>query len=166
LRNLLEIGKIVKIHGLKGAVKVASYLEDNQTVKKLKEILIGLDHGPEPFRIKTIRLEKRGFLVEMEGVETAEAAQKLIGCEISIPSDQLEALPDDEFYWKDLIGLEVFTEEGVFLGKIETVFSTGSNDVYVCQGNEREILLPAIADVIREINLIKGKMIVRLLEGL
>jgi 16S rRNA processing protein RimM len=166
VKDLLEIGKIVRIHGLKGAVKVTSYLESNDIVKKLEEIRIDLDTGPQPLKIKKIRLDKKGFLLELDGVESAEAAEKLIGREILIPSDQLDALPEGEYYWEDLIGLEVRTEEGEFLGQIETIFPTGSNDVYVCLGKEREILLPAIPEVVRKIDLEKSEMIVTLLEGL
>jgi 16S rRNA processing protein RimM len=75
-------------------------------------------------------------------------------------------LPEGEYYWRDIIGLNVYTEEGKLLGQIESVFPTGSNDVYVCKGEEREILLPAIADVIRKIDVTRRVMIVRLLEGL
>ena len=166
MKDLLEIGKIVRIHGLKGAVKVTSYLESNDILKKLEEIQIGLDDGPELFRIRKIRLDRKGFLLEIEGVNSAEGAEKLLGREILIPCDQLDALPEGEYYWKDLIGLEVRTEGEEFLGRIETVFSTGSNDVYVCLGKGREILLPAIPEVVRKIDLEKSEMIVTLLEGL
>ena len=67
---------------------------------------------------------------------------------------------------RDLIGLRVVTDAGEALGTVESIFPTGSNDVYVCRGGSREILLPAIGDVIREIDLEKGVMVVRLLEGL
>ncbi len=166
MKGLLAIGKIVKVHGLKGAMKVKSYVESNKILENLKKVRIGLDKGPEPFAIKKTRTAKNSFLVELAGVETAEAAEKLIGRELLIPPDQLESLPEGEYYWKDLIGLKVRTEAGEFLGEIEIVFATGSNDVYVCRGKEREILLPATAEVVREIDLEKGEMIVRLLEGL
>ncbi len=162
----MAIGKIVKVHGLKGAVKVTPYLESNKILEDLKEVQIGLDKGPEPFKIIKSRLAKKAFFIELEGVKDVATAGKLVGRELLIPSDRLEPLPENEYYWKDIIGLKVRTEAGEFLGKIETVFNTGSNDVYVCRGEEREILLPATAEVIRKIDLEKGEMIVRLLEGL
>jgi 16S rRNA processing protein RimM len=78
----------------------------------------------------------------------------------------LKELPPGEYYWRDIIGLDVYTEEGKLLGRIESVFPTGSNDVYVCKGGQREILLPAIVDVIRQIDINRRVMTVRLLEGL
>jgi 16S rRNA processing protein RimM len=75
-------------------------------------------------------------------------------------------LPEGEYYWSEIIGLQVLTEEDEILGRIEAVFPTGGNDVYVCRGGGREILLPAIGDVVRKIDTDRGVMVVRLLEGL
>jgi 16S rRNA processing protein RimM len=102
----------------------------------------------------------------MEGVEDIESAEILIGCQVLIPIDKLRKLPEDEYYWRDIIGIRVVTEDGHVLGIIEAILPTGGNDVYVCSGGEREILLPGIADVIRKIDIDQGIMVVRLLEGL
>ena len=83
-----------------------------------------------------------------------------------IPSEKMQKLPEGEYYWREIIGLQVVTEEGKILGRIESVFPTGSNDVYICRGGEREILLPAIVDVIRKIDTEHRVMVVRLLKGL
>jgi 16S rRNA processing protein RimM len=80
--------------------------------------------------------------------------------------NRLRNLPEGEYYWRDIEGLKVITEEGKVLGTIESIFPTGGNDVYVVSGGEREILLPGIAEVIRKIDIDQGVMIVRLLEGL
>ena len=106
------------------------------------------------------------LFVELEDISSVESAQALVGCKVFLPEDIMEELPEGEYYWRDIIGLDVYTEEGKCIGKIESVFSTGSNDVYVCNGKEREILLPAIAEVIREIDVNRRVMTVRLLEGL
>ncbi len=169
VKDLLALGKIVKIHGLKGAVKVSSYLESNEVIEKLKDVYLGPGEGKEGsklFQIKRTRIDKKGFIVEFDGVEKSEEAEKLVGLEVLIPSDRLEQLPDGEYYWKDLIGLEVSTEEGEYLGEIDAIFPTGSNDIYVCRGGGREILLPAISDVIINIDLGEGRMIVRLMKGM
>ena len=83
-----------------------------------------------------------------------------------MPSEQMKELPDGEYYWHEIIGLDVVTEEGLPLGRIESVFPTGSNDVFVCRGSEKEILLPAIGDCILKIDRNRGIMVVRLLKGL
>jgi 16S rRNA processing protein RimM len=165
--QFFEIGKIVKSCGLKGRMKAVSYLGSNDKLQNLDELYIA--QGTEkkgPFKLKGIRSRGKSFFLEIEGVEDLQSAKALIGCQVLIPADKLEELPEGEYYWRDMIGLKVVTEEGRFLGVIETIFSTGSNDVYVCSGGEREVLLPGIADVIRKIDIDRGMMVVRLLEGL
>lgn len=165
--DLLEIGKIVKTHGLAGRMKVFSYLESDEILKSLEEVFVG--HGEQKAnlkKVKDIKISKKHFLIELEGVEDIDTANALVGCRVLVPSDKLEELPEGEYYWRDILGLDVVTEDGEILGRIEKIFPTGSNDVYVCTGGEREILLPAIADVIRKIDIEDGRMVVRLLEGL
>jgi 16S rRNA processing protein RimM len=106
------------------------------------------------------------FSLKLEGIEDRNAADALRGLTISVPYDSLETLPEDEYYWEDLIGLAVVTEDGKPLGKIESIFPTGSNDVYVCREEGREILLPAIAEVIRSVDIRAGTVVVRLLKGM
>ena len=148
-------------------MKVISYLESDTILKSVEEVYVGSGKRETDLKkVKNIKINKKHFLLELEGVEDVDAASALVGCQVLIPSDKLERLSEGEYYWRDIIGLEVITEDGEILGRIENVFSTGSNDVYVCTGGEREILLPAIADVIRKIDIKNGRMVVRLLEGL
>ena len=167
MQNLLEIGKITKPIGLKGRMKVVSYIESPHVLESLQDVYVKQgDRNPDLYKIRKIAFRKRIFSLELEGVEDSDAARSLVGCQVFIPSDKLETLSEDEYYWRDIIGLEVFTEDGRKLGQIERIFDTGSNDVYVCTGGEREILLPAIEDVIKKIDLEKGFMVIELLEGL
>jgi 16S rRNA processing protein RimM len=164
--NTLKAGRIVKASGLKGRMKVLSYLESNDVLYKLDTVSIKRGGQLEAFRIKDIRISGKNFSLELDGITDSEKVESYINGEVMIPATLLETLSEGEYYWRDIIGLEVVTEQGDFIGRIETIFSTGSNDVYVCAGGEREILLPGIADVVQEIDVTKGKMIVRLLEGL
>jgi 16S rRNA processing protein RimM len=106
------------------------------------------------------------YSLKLEGVEDRNAADALRGLTVSVPYDSLETLPENEYYWEDLVGLAVVTEDGKSLGRIETIFPTGSNDVFVCREGGREILLPAIAEVIRSVDIRAGTVVVRLLKGL
>jgi 16S rRNA processing protein RimM len=165
--QFFEIGKIVKSCGLKGRMKAVSYLESNDKLQDLNELYISYGNDTKgPFRLKGIRSRGKSFFLEIEGVESFQSAKALIGCQVLIPADKLEKLPEGEYYWRDMIGLKVVTEGGHILGVIDSIFPTGSNDVYVCSGGEREILLPGTADVIRKIDIDRGMMVVRLLEGL
>ena len=165
MKDLVEIGKITRKHGLKGELRVSSYLESDAPLRKAKRVHIGSESARRAFDIASLKIQKKTILLRLKDVEDADQADRLVGSTVFISRELLEALPEGEYYWKDLIGLEVSTEEGRSLGIIESIFSTGGNDVFVCQG-EREILLPAISEVIREIDLKKGTVVVRLLEGL
>ncbi len=165
--QFFEIGKIVKSCGLNGRMKAVSYLESNDKLQDTDELYLSYGNDRKgPFKLKGIWSRGKTFSLEIEGVEDLESANALIGCKVLIPADKLGDLPEGEYYWRDMIGLQVVTEEGRILGVIEAIFPTGSNDVYVCSGGEREVLLPGIADVIRKIDINRGMMVVRLLEGL
>jgi 16S rRNA processing protein RimM len=99
-------------------------------------------------------------------VNDRDAASKLVGQAVFASAGHLPSLPEGEYYWREVIGLRVVTEEGEPLGTVQAVFPAGSHDVYVCGGGEREILLPAISEVVRTVDIEKGLMTVRLLKGL
>lgn len=164
MNNLLEIGKIVKTSGLKGRLKVLSYCESAETLETLENAFIGKDsEHVSLFSLRVISIRRGSFSLDLEGVESVDTASKLIGCYVFVPS---ENLPDGEYYWKDVIGLDIVTEKGLKLGRVTTILPTGSNDVYVCSGGEREILIPAFDDVVKKIDIEKGIIIVKLPEGL
>jgi 16S rRNA processing protein RimM len=165
--NLFEAGEIVKTRGLHGCLKILCYVERTSTFTKFKFIYIEQNSGQKNrFNLKKIDLSGKTLFVEVEGISDVESAQELIGCKVFLPQDVLEKLPEGEYYWRDVIGLAVYTEDNKYIGRIESVFPTGSNDVYVCKGEDREILLPAISEVIRKIDIDHQFMTVNLLEGL
>jgi 16S rRNA processing protein RimM len=165
--DLFAMGEIVKTRGLRGCLKVLCYVETKNTFSELKFVYIEQPSGQKNrFELKKIDISGNILFVELEGIPDVESAQALVGCKLFLPEDMQEKLPEGEYYWRDIIGLDVYSEDDKYIGKIESVFPTGSNDVYVCKALEREILLPAIADVIRKIDVNRHVMIVRLLEGL
>ena len=165
--DLFAIGEIVKTRGLRGCLKVLCCLETNNAFTELEFVYIEISSGQKKcFLLKKIDVSGKILFVELEGIPDVESAQALVGCKVFLPKGMQEKLPEGEYYWRDIIGLDVYNEDDKYIGKIESVFPTGSNDVYVCKGEEREILLPAIAEVIRKIDINHRVMIVRLLEGL
>jgi len=165
--KFFEIGEIVKSHGLKGRMKAKSYIEADEALSSVREAMIVKGKNePRSYPVRKIIPHKNFFFLELETVDSVDDADALVGSSVLVPESELAGLSEDEYYWSDLIGLHVVTEEGRFLGRIESIFPTGSNDVYVCSGGEREFLLPAISEVILKIDLEKKEMVVRLLEGL
>jgi 16S rRNA processing protein RimM len=165
--ELIEIGRIVRSHGLEGRLKVLSYLESPEVLHGFSGLFVGRS-VPDAvlFPLVAVQTGKDSFILQLGGIDDRDAAERLRGCFVWMPTDKMQKLPEGEYYWREIIGLQVLTEEDEILGRIEAVFPTGGNDVYVCRGGEREILLPAIGDVIRKIDTDRGVMVVRLLKGL
>lgn len=165
--DLITIGKIVKVWGIKGEVKVFPLTHNPERFKKLHSVFIVSPKGEEyEKRIRRVRFERGGIILSLEGFDTPEESAGLLNHLIKIPEKDLVPLPQGEYYIFQLIGLRVSTEEGKVIGILTDVFSTGSNDVYVVKRGEKEYLIPAIKDVIKEID-IKGKrMVIHPIEGL
>ncbi len=157
----------MKTRGLRGCVKALSFLESSDILCGLDFIYLESKSGQKSrYEIKKINLSGKLLFLELKGISDIDAAQALIGSKLLLPRDLLGALAEDEYYWSDIIGLEAYTPEGCHLGRIESIFPTGSNDVYVCRGDNGEFLIPAIADAIVRIDLVSRRITVKLLEGL
>jgi 16S rRNA processing protein RimM len=118
------------------------------------------------YTIKGARKHKGSVLFKLEGISTRDQAETLTGCEVSVRTKELPALGEGEYYWFELMGMEVRDEEGNGLGSIFNIFATGSNDVYEVRGDLGDILIPAIEGVVLDVDMEKNLMTVRLPEGL
>lgn len=164
--DLLVLGEIVKTRGLRGCLKVLTQMGTQNIIADLKSVYLEDILGQrESHDIRSLTTSGKFVFLELEDITDKDKAQALVGYKVLVPADKLKDLPNGEYYWRDIIGLGVYDEQGKYLGRIESIFETGSNDVYVCLG-EREILLPAIGDVVRLIDIEKKIMTVKLLEGL
>ncbi|HNY51645.1 MAG TPA: ribosome maturation factor RimM [Smithella sp.] len=165
--NLFEAGEIVKTRGLRGCLKVLSYLETGSIAPRPDVIYIEEDQGQKQrYELKKIDLAGKAFFIELKEIDDVEAAKNLVGRKVYFSREILKKLPEGEYYYHDIIGINVYSQEGNFIGTIESVFPTGSNDVYICKSAGREILLPAISDVIKRIDIDQRMMIVVIPEGL
>lgn len=165
---LIPVGRVVKPHGVRGAVKLFPY---GETLGQLrpgdKLVSVAPDGARErEFTIAGLRGQKRGLIGEFDELADIDQARELAGKELFIPEDRLPDLPEGEYYHYQLIGLGVETGDGRDLGTIRAILETGSNDVYVVEKDKKEILVPAIEDVVLAIDLEAGKMTVNLPEGL
>jgi len=130
-------------------------------------ILIRDESGAErTFQLEWVSPQKKNILMRFEGVTDRNAAENFIGSEIIIDKADLPDLDDGSYYWVDIIGLSVFESDTNCLGVVDSVIPTGSNDVYVVKDGDKEILIPALASVVKEIDLNKKTMIVDLPEDL
>ena len=165
--GLLLIGKIVSTHGIHGKLRVYSYAESWMTFSALNSLYIQDEKGDtREYRLIHIEPHKNVLLLELGGISSLDEAERLVGASVLMEKDVLSPLPDGEYYWLDVIGLRVFTDDGVFLGEVKRIIQTGSNDVYVVCDEEREYLIPSIEDVVIKIDIPDKKMIIHPMEGL
>lgn len=170
-KGFLPVGKIVGAHGVKGNIKVHSYAESLSVFEQGSPILIASAKGFEKIlTIKWVKPHGRVVLLSLKGIENRNLAKTLIGSELFVKRDSLPKLVEGSYYWFDIIGLAVFTNDEKYIGRVESVIPTGSNDVYVVKDTHKdrdnEILIPAIEPVVLKIDLGQKKMIVDLPEGL
>jgi 16S rRNA processing protein RimM len=166
-KNLFPIGRVVKTHGIKGKVKVDYFGEDLHRFSLYREIFIEGEKGrPQAYEILEAIPQPPRLILKLKGIEKVEEAEPLIGKEIFIKREALLELEEGEYYWMDILGMEVETQEGKRIGKVMEIFPTGAHDVYVVEGKRGEILLPATEEVIQSIDLKRGVMTVIRMEGL
>src|SRR5574337_260959 len=163
----LVLGRAVKTWGLKGEVKVQPYADSIAIVAgSATGYLRGTGGDLAEYVVEQIRPAGSAWIVQLQGVQTIEQAEHLVGRELLIPRSAAPTLPEGTYYHADLIGLWVVTEEGRELGRIVEILTTGANDVYVVHGEGSEWLLPATREVVRTVDLAREIMLVRLLEGM
>ena len=164
---MFTIGKIVNTHGVKGELKVLPTTDEPKRFGLLKEIYVE-QKQLQKYKLQSVRYHKNFVLIKLEGVESMNDAELLKNALIKIDRKDSLPLAKDEYYISDIYELTVYTEEGRNLGVIKDIIYTGSNDVYVIKNQEtqKELLIPAIKQVVKEVNIAEGKMVVKLLEGL
>jgi 16S rRNA processing protein RimM len=157
----VSIGRILAPHGVHGELKVELLTDFPERFERGARVWL----RGQPTRIEASRPQGRSVLLKLEGIADRAAADAVRGEELLLP--QPKPLPDEDvFYQHDIVGLAVETAAGEALGKVESIFSTGANDVFVVRGAQGELLLPAIEDVVKQIDLESGRVIVELLPGL
>ena len=166
-QKYFEIGQIVNTFGIKGMVKVNPFTDDISQFEKMNSILIDKKGSLVEMQIEEVKYSKNQVLLKLKGIETIEEAEKYRNCYLKLPREKAKKLPEGTYFIADLIGVDVYTEEGNLLGKVEDIYNSGASDIYVIK-NElgKQILLPATKEVIKQIDLEQEKIIVHLLKGL
>ena len=167
MQEYFEVGQIVNTFGIKGQLKVKPFTDDMERFEELKTVYICKKNEMKKVEIEDVKYNKQCVLLKVKGIEDLTEAEKYKGLFLKIDRKDAKKLPKDTYFIADILGLEVYTDEGELLGRVDDIFPTGANDVYVVK-NElgKQILLPSIPEVIKEIDLEKGKVIVHLIEGL
>ncbi len=167
MNKYLELGQIVNVKGLKGEVKVNSFTDDNTKFERIHKVFIKQKNTLKEYEIEKVGYSKNQVIIKFKNINTIEQAETLRNSYIVVDREIFGELPEGVYYIADLIGLDVYTESNEYLGKVDDIFSTGSNDVYVVK-NElgKQKLLPGIDEVIKNIDIKNKKIIVNLIKGL
>ena len=166
-QEYFEIGQIVNTFGIKGFVKVNPFTDDLDRFEELKSVFIVKNKELIDFEIEEVKYQKHVVLIKFKGINDINMAEKYKGCYIKISRKDARKLPKDTYFIADLIGLNVYDEDGKLLGKLEDIYNNKSHDIYVVKNDlGKQILLPSTKEVIKQINIDENKIIVKLIDGL
>ncbi len=159
----ISVGKVVNTRGLRGEVKIYPYIDELESFNEFSYLMV----NDIKYVIKTVKFFKNMVFITFDGIDSIEKAEKLKNFDAEIFEEDLPVLEDGEFYIKDILGMDVTSDDGEYLGTIKDVFRTGSNDVYeISRENKKNMYLPAIKDVILSIDTKENKMTVHIIDGL
>jgi 16S rRNA processing protein RimM len=162
--SFLAVARVRRPFGVKGELLLDVLTDFPNRLTQHEFFYAGRDR--QPYEVETLRRHGTDFLLRLKEVRDRDGAERLRGEDLFVRVDDLPPLPQGVYYLHQIEGLEAITEQGESLGRVKEILKTGANDVYVVQGGKGEILLPAIPQVIREVRLEEGRMVVRLMEGL
>ena len=167
MQEFLEIGQIVNTFGIKGMVKVKPFTDDITRFDNLEKVYVVTNKIKKQYKIKEVKYHKDMVLIKFKGIDKVEDAELLRNSYLKINRQDEPELEKGTYYIVDLIGLDVYSDEGELLGKVDDIFNNGSCDIYAVKDKlGKQLLLPAISDVIKEINLEESKIVVHILKGL
>jgi len=164
--DLVALGTIVNTHGIRGEVRLLPYNPSTDAVTPGLRATLIRDAARRDAKVLSVRAHKQFLLLTFEGISSVSAAEGLIGYELCVPVETLPVLAEGEAYHFQLVGLSVFTRSGEHLGTVQQVLTTAANDVCVVFDGQREILIPFIADVVKDVDTQHGRLIIDPLPGL
>ena len=167
MQKRLEVGQIVNTFGIKGELKVTPFTDDINRFDDLKKVYVKTRKEDKLYKVENVRYHKNMVLLKLEGIENPEQGELLKNAYLEIDREDAIPLEEGQYFIVDLIGLEVYTDEGKLLGKVDDIYNTGANDIYVVKDElGKQILLPGIKDVIKVVDFDNEKIIVHLIPGL
>lgn len=160
----IQVGKIVNTHGIKGDVKVLPLTDDAHRFDDLKKVYIGDDKLK--LEITKVAYIKGNVLLKFKRYDNINDVEKFKNLIVWVDEEDKLKLPEDSYFLHDIIGLSVYLLDGTLLGKVKDILQPGANDVYVVKGESGEHLIPAIKNVVKEINIEQQKIVIDAIEGL
>ena len=167
MQEFFDVGAVTGTHGLKGEVKVFTLSDDPYRFESLEKVIFSSKHEERELTIERVRYFKQTTILKFKGLDRIEDVERMKGGYLRVRREDALPLEEGEYYTADLIGMDVFLEDGTKLGTLSDVLQTGANDVYAVRTETgKEVLIPAIADCILTVEVEAQKMTVHLLDGL
>jgi 16S rRNA processing protein RimM len=161
----LAVARVLSPHGVRGEVRCQLLTDFPERFARTPDLFA--ESGQRHLSVERSRLQRDSVILKFAGFETRSDAQALVGQVLLVPDSEAVRLPADTYFWHQIVGLKVQTVAGEDLGTVAEILRTGANDVYVVRGAKpREVLIPAVADVVREIDLERGVIVIEPMEGL
>ncbi len=166
-KEFIIIGKVVSTQGNKGEVNVLPLTDSIDRFKNLDNVFLRSKKGQTILNVEKIRKRKDTVILKLKDIENIEEAKMIVGSFLEVERKNAVKLPKETYFIFEIIGLEVYDENNIFLGKVENVISTGSNDVYVVKSKDKEeLFIPAIREVVKNVNLEKKRITIKMVDGL
>ncbi len=162
--RFVVVGRVIRPHGVRGELRVEILTDYPERLPDRRMLYLGSE--ARPYAVEGVRFHQGAVLIKLAGCDDRSAAEQLRGQWVQIPIEEAVPLEEDEYYYFQVVGVEVVTDKGEALGRVVEVLDTGANDVYVIHGPRGEVLIPAIEEVVRELDLEARRMVVVILPGL
>ncbi len=167
MEQMLQVGVITATHGIRGEVKVYPTTDDATRFDDLKRVILDAGKQQIPLEIQSVKYFKQFVILKFKGIDNINDIERYKKCPLLISREDAVDLEEDEYFIADIIGMEVYTEDGAHFGTMKDVMETGANDVYIIDSKEYgEVLLPAIKECILNVDEEEGKITVHIMEGL
>ena len=167
MEQLLQVGVISSTHGIRGEVKIFPTTDDVKRFKKLKKVILDTGREHLPLEVESVKFFKQFAIVKFKGIDNINDIEKYKGKSLLVDRENAVKLRKDEYFIADMIGLQVYTEDGEAFGVLKDVLETGANDVYIIDSPKHgEVLVPAIKQCILDVDIKGQKMTIHLMEGL
>ncbi|GAF72062.1 unnamed protein product, partial [marine sediment metagenome] len=148
-------------------VNVFPLTDSTDRFKNLDTVFLRNSNSRTTLNIEKIRIKENTVILKLKDIENIQEAKMIVGSFLEVERENAVKLPKDTYFVFEIIGLEVYDENNIFLGKVENVISTGSNDVYIVKDkNNKELFIPAIREVVKNIDLKKKRIIIKMVDGL
>jgi 16S rRNA processing protein RimM len=158
--GIVALGEIVTTHGIAGWLKLNPYNFESPLLSTLSDVILVKDKTRTAVQVESARPHRRQILLKLCGIDDIESARQWVGSALSVPEEALATLAPGQYYHYQVIGLEVFDTNGARIGTLKEIWSTPASELYVVAGVDKEHLIPAVKEIIAEVDLAAGRMIV------